>query len=138
VPGYRQRISGVHKRDFLPVHTVLTLLSIGESIEEQKDCRQRQKEQMNMVHVITYDLRKPGRDYSDLYDAIKSYESWAHPLESVWFVDTQTAPGEVRDYLKQHIDSNDKLFVCRLVHHWASFNLSDKVIEWLKADSRTW
>ena len=91
-----------------------------------------------MIHVITYDLRKPGRDYSDLYDAIKSYGAWAHPLESVWFVDTQTDPGGVRDHLQQCIDSNDMLFVCRLVQHWASFNLSGEVIKWFKADSRTW
>ena len=28
--------------------------------------------------IIEYDLRQPGRDYDALYNAIKSYEAWAH------------------------------------------------------------
>lgn len=36
--------------------------------------------------IIEYDLRSPGRNYDDLYRAIKSYGAWAHITESTWFI----------------------------------------------------
>lgn len=91
-----------------------------------------------MIHSITYDLKQPGRNYDDLYQAIKSYSSWAHPLESVWFVDTSSDPRSVCDHLKQYIDSNDILFVVRMSRSWASINLGDDLVNWLNSPTRTW
>ena len=54
-----------------------------------------------MIVLITYDLKQPGRNYSDLYETIKSLGDWQHPLESTWFV-----------YMDDHADLNsvvDKL-----------------------------
>lgn len=39
--------------------------------------------------IITYDLRK-SRDYQKLYDAIKSYGTYAKVFESVWYVRSKT------------------------------------------------
>ncbi len=91
-----------------------------------------------MVTLITYDLKKPGRDYSTLFEAIKSYKCWAHAAESVWLVDAKDTPGSVRDNLQQFIDSNDLLFAIRVNQNWASIKLSEKVVEWLKDSSRNW
>ena len=33
-----------------------------------------------MIVLITYDLKQPGRNYTDLYEAIKSLGDWQHPL----------------------------------------------------------
>lgn len=41
-----------------------------------------------MVYLITYDLKKPGQDYSNVHDAIKSCGTWWHYLESTWLVDS--------------------------------------------------
>ena len=41
-------------------------------------------------YIVSYDLKNPGRDYTALYDAIKSIGEWQHPLESVWIVATNT------------------------------------------------
>ena len=64
--------------------------------------------------VITYDLCSPGRNYDDLYKAIKSYGTWAHITESTWFVKTDDSCAQIRDNLLSHIDSNDRLFVGEL------------------------
>lgn len=64
--------------------------------------------------VITYDLCSPGRNYDDLYNAIKSYGTWAHITESTWFVKTDDSCAQIRDNLLSHIDSNDRLFVGEL------------------------
>lgn len=82
---------------------------------------------------ISYDLIAPGRDYSRLFDAIKAYPGWAHVLESVWIVSSSRSASEVRDDLRQYIDSNDKLLVTRLHGDWASYNLHPNQAEWLKS-----
>ncbi|WP_335590230.1 hypothetical protein [Hyphomonas oceanitis] len=80
---------------------------------------------------INYDLRKPTRNYDDLYKAIKGISGhWAHPLESFWLVKTTKTSAQVRDLLKAHMDSNDKLVVA-VFGVWASYNLSDEVVQWL-------
>ncbi len=91
-----------------------------------------------MLNLITYDLRQPGRDYTSLYDAIKTYGIWAHPVESVWIVDAGQSPAEIRDHLKSHVDSNDMLFVVQMDKNWASSNLNSTIVDWLKLQSRTW
>ncbi len=64
-------------------------------------------------YIVNYDLRKPGRDYTDLYDKIKSYSTWAHITESMWAVVSSKTAHEIYDDLAQVIDSNDALFVVR-------------------------
>lgn len=80
-------------------------------------------------YLITYDLNKPGQDYSGLYAAIQGLGLYKHPLDSTWFVKTSKTGENIRDALKQKIDGNDKLFVTE-VSGWASFNLPD-LAKWL-------
>ena len=82
------------------------------------------------LHVIGYDLNKPGQDYEDLYDAIKSYTNWWHHLDSTWIVKTNDSVSDVRDDLKQHVDSGDDLLVMKLSGVWASKGLSNGT-DWL-------
>ena len=63
-------------------------------------------------YVVSYDLRK-SRDYESLYEAIKSYGSWAHVLESTWAIVTDKTHVEVRDHLLEHIDDDDGIFVVK-------------------------
>jgi CRISPR/Cas system-associated endoribonuclease Cas2 len=64
-------------------------------------------------YIISYDLRKPGRNYDKLYEAIKAYGIWAHINESFWAVVTSQTAVQVRDNLLQHIDSNDRIFIIK-------------------------
>ena len=73
--------------------------------------------------IIEYDLRKPGRDYDALYEAIKSYGTWAHVTESTWFIKTDDSCVQVRDKLMQAMDSNDRLFVASLTGEAAWHNV---------------
>lgn len=88
------------------------------------------------VFIVSYDLKSPGKDYSNLYDAIRRYTS-CRILDSVWLVDSSESAAQIRDYLKGYIDSNDELLVARLRQAWAT-TFSDSATEWLKAPSRTW
>lgn len=65
------------------------------------------------TYIISYDLKKPGQNYGQLYDAIKSYGTWAHMNESLWAVVTANTAVQVRDHLTRYIDTNDRLFVIK-------------------------
>lgn len=86
---------------------------------------------VNMTYLITYDLRRPGKNYDALYEHLKSYSNHRHPMDSVWFVKTTNSAATIRDMAKKHMDSNDMLFVCK-VGNWGSYNLPN-TSEWLNA-----
>jgi hypothetical protein len=73
--------------------------------------------------IVSYDLRAPGRDYSSLYEKLKSYTHWAKITESTWFIKTSSSCVDVRDELKKVMDSNDRLFVGKLSGEAAWSNL---------------
>jgi len=62
-------------------------------------------------YIIMYDLRVPGRNYTELIDAIKQYPQWGHLTESSWAVITDKTPVEIRENLKRYLDTNDRLIV---------------------------
>ena len=68
------------------------------------------------LFLITYDLKQPGRNYTELYDLIKSIagdEMWQHPLESSWVVKLQDSVtvDEITTRIREVMDSKDSLFV---------------------------
>ena len=69
---------------------------------------------MSKSKIITYDLCAPGRDYSDLYNYIKSFSAWAHITESVWFISSEKSCVDIRNDLNKLTDSNDRIFVAEL------------------------
>lgn len=64
-------------------------------------------------YIISYDLVAPNRAYEDLYAAIKSYSLWGRLTESTWAIVTSQTHVEIRDFLKSHIDDNDRLIVIK-------------------------
>ena len=84
-------------------------------------------------YIISYDLRAPGRNYEQLYAAIRAYEKWAHVNESMWAVVTEKNAVEIRDDLCRYLDSNDRLFVVKSGIESAWRNSICKN-EWLKGN----
>ena len=66
------------------------------------------------IYLISYDLRKPGQNYTPLYDAIKAYGDWQHPMESCWAVYTDEDANAISASLRKNIDENDCLFVVKM------------------------
>jgi hypothetical protein len=83
-------------------------------------------------YVVSYDLNRPGQEYEDLIDAIKSYGTWWGGLASTWVIKTDDSAKEIRDHLKLYIDSNDELFVGQLTGVAAWTGLTDDATKWLK------
>ncbi len=86
------------------------------------------------IYIISYDLKNKNLfNYTSLIEYIKSYGSWAKPMESFWFVKTDKDASTIRDELMSKVHSDDKLIVIDASNViWASFNLSGEVTNWLK------
>lgn len=67
-----------------------------------------------MVFNVSYDLRKPGKDYTDLIAEIKRSDGWAHPLESTWLISTSETADQLYVRLRQRMDANDYILVMRV------------------------
>ena len=72
-----------------------------------------------MIHIISYDLRQPDRDYETLWKALSEIGA-RRVLQSVWAVKSNgKTPAKLRDQLKRYIDENDRLLVAE-VDGWAT------------------
>jgi hypothetical protein len=87
------------------------------------------------VYIVTYELRKPGKDYKSLYDYLKGF-THCHNSTSCWFIDTTQTTEQVRDGGNAHIDSNDILFVGKLAYDWHGYGVVCGA--WLNDSSRRW
>ncbi|QFT76343.1 CRISPR-associated endoribonuclease Cas2 [Erythrobacter sp. THAF29] len=75
------------------------------------------------IVLVTYDLKQPGRDYAPVHRYLRAY-THCKGLESVWLLDTQRSTSDIRDDLKQLVDSNDVVFVAKIQRDWAASNYS--------------
>lgn len=82
-----------------------------------------------MIYAVNYDLKKPGRDYSGLYGAIKNCGSWWHYLDSTWLVDTQLSADGIWERLSPHVDRNDSVLVIGVTKDYSG---------WLPRDAWDW
>lgn len=89
---------------------------------------------MTKTFLVTYDLKRPGQNYSDLYDAIKSEGDWQHPLESTWVVKTDNLvlANTIYEHLRPCIDENDSLFIVEITAQDSQGWLAKSFWEWLK------
>ncbi|MCU0427005.1 MAG: CRISPR-associated protein Cas2 [Candidatus Kapabacteria bacterium] len=85
---------------------------------------------VNNTYIISYDLSQGG-DYDAIFNAIKSYKTWAHITQSTWAIATDKSITDVRDHLKSLMSAGSRIFVVKS----ASLAAWDNVIcsnEWLK------
>jgi CRISPR/Cas system-associated endoribonuclease Cas2 len=64
-------------------------------------------------YLISYDLDKPGQNYSGLIDRLKQLGA-VKILYSEWVLRTTSTAVQLRDDLKRFIDANDMLLVVAL------------------------
>lgn len=87
-----------------------------------------------MLYQISYELKKADKDYSELYLAIKKLgNKYAHPMETVWFVDSNSNLSEVSKSLMPYIDPiSDKLLVTQILVNGLGGRASTDFWKWIK------
>lgn len=84
------------------------------------------------THLVSYDLRQPGRNYPSLHQHLMGYKVLAKPLESVWLIKTDRTAEEVRDAAKLLVDTNDRLLVIDVTGDAkAWYNLTPENAKWI-------
>jgi hypothetical protein len=86
------------------------------------------------AYLISYDLLKPGQDYSDLIAAIEKISAthW-HILKSAWVVATDLSAMEILNRLLPYLDANDKMIVNQLGRDAAWTGSLSNGSDWLRS-----
>ncbi|MEB3790114.1 hypothetical protein [Acinetobacter sp. IK40] len=87
------------------------------------------------VYSVTYDLIK-SKDYTKMIDGIKkvSVDNWARPTKSQWIITSTKTAEQVKDFLKDYMDSDDILFVIEVNgDRWAASNIPNDVTNWMNS-----
>lgn len=83
------------------------------------------------LYCVSYDLVNPNRDYLKIESVLKKYSNNFHSLGSVWFVESEKKASEIRDELEKATDEDDKVFVVKVIKHWATINIVG-IPDWLR------
>lgn len=85
--------------------------------------------------LVSYDLRAPGKDYNRLWEHLRSYGDYIKPLESFWFLRTLYSAKDVKNKVRQYIDTNDRLMVIDVTGDAAAwYGLGDQYSQWIKTN----
>lgn len=83
------------------------------------------------VYLVTYQLNAPGQEYDDLYEAIEVYDH-INPINTIYFISTDDGAVDVKNDLKQYMDSNDDLIVVEIKQHWGMTGVSTEEGDWIR------
>lgn len=67
------------------------------------------------VYCVSYDLKKSGQNYQELYKQLEASDGYWHYLDSTWLVYTSESADQLSARLCEAIDQNDRLLVIKVV-----------------------
>lgn len=81
--------------------------------------------------IVTYDAHF-GRDYEALYKAMADFRG-VRLAESVWGIDLDNTPKEVRDWMRGLLDDDDTIIVIQIKPRpsWATRKVAAEATAWL-------
>jgi CRISPR-associated endonuclease Cas2 len=86
------------------------------------------------LYLVSYDLDKPGQDYSDLIKRLREFGA-TRILYSEWFLAHTATAEQLRDDLLRFMDDNDRILVAELKNSaaWNHLMISNNsVLAWYK------
>ncbi len=85
------------------------------------------------VLLVTYTLRNKTKDYSPLFNAIKTQTGWWwHYFDTMWIIESTLGATAFAQSLYPFIETTDHLFVVRLAKEYNGW-LPKEAWEWLSA-----
>lgn len=89
-----------------------------------------------MMYFINLTLQAPEEQYPALLETIKAIGSWSNRLRGCWLVESRMSARQIRDILKAHLKSGDRIFVGQMTRNWAATNMGEGFPEWM--ERRAW
>jgi hypothetical protein len=113
---------------------VSLFLSNGAEGPEHQALRHLMEKTDNATILIAYDVHPAqGAGYDALVSAIQSLGAWWHHLETVWIVQSNRQPSDIRNELQSHIGSDDQLLILDITGDKAGWaGVSETGSEWLR------
>ncbi|MEY4835631.1 MAG: hypothetical protein RI980_1746 [Bacteroidota bacterium] len=87
-----------------------------------------------MILLITYDLKKPGKDYTALYNVIKTAPKWWHYLESTWIIQTPESVDTWNSRLTKVLDQNDHILIVDITKRPRQGWLPKEAWDWIRTN----
>lgn len=86
------------------------------------------------VYSITYDLIDQ-KNYAKVIKAIHNISgTYTKITKSQWIVESTANSVQIRNYLNNYIDHDDKVFVCKIdKNDWAAKNIETQITEWMQS-----
>ena len=83
-------------------------------------------------YLVSYDLNKPGKDYSGVHKAIQNASTgvWCKPLESVYIIQSNLTSEGVYDKVHPFLDANDRILVVGLTGDYCGY-LDNDIVKYL-------
>lgn len=85
-----------------------------------------------MILLVSYDLKKPDRDYNPLYSLLKTAPSWWHYLESTWIIRTNETVQAWADKIRTVVDPSDYVIIIDITNKPRQGWLPMEAWEWIK------
>ena len=86
------------------------------------------------LYFVSYDLHKAGQNYTCISEKLEEMGTHWHFQQSVWLVKWGGNPYDLANHLETCLDSNDKLFVCRVSHDAAWSGYPDDATTWISSN----
>lgn len=83
-----------------------------------------------MIYMISYDLSAPTTNRTMVENSIKSLGLWCKYLTTTFLVSSTMSLADVQAAAAQHLDSNDRMIVCRVEKPVGGF-LAQEQWEWI-------
>jgi hypothetical protein len=83
------------------------------------------------MYFVALTLQGKPEQYENLYNAIKALGPWSNRMPATWLVHSRVSASRIRDQLKPHLQSGDRLFVAQFGKNWAGTGMGTGFPEWL-------
>lgn len=85
-----------------------------------------------MLHILTFSLENPARDYHEFGEALRSLgDARLQIFKNAWLLHTQTEGAtEIQHILQPTIEANDRLFVAEITHQQRNGWMNRNVWAW--------
>lgn len=84
-----------------------------------------------MFYAVIYQLKNKTKDYSNLFNKIKSYGTWMHYIDTLWIIQSSLSADAISESLFPFIDqSKDYLLVIRITSEYQGY-LPKDAWEWM-------
>lgn len=83
------------------------------------------------MYMIALNTQGQPVEYEGLHNAMRALGAWSNRLGNTWLVESKLPANRIRDLLKPHVKTSDRLFVAEITRNWAGTGMGQGFPEWI-------